>query len=286
MLDSRAQKKREKKGEKERKRERGGPRQFAGSRLKKPKFRRDKASDQRDGANYIHGRRIEFSESDVRRDRIFREHVFAGDCGSRRDAGSVGVSRPCATGSGRANTETNPRHHHQPVSIHPSTHPLPPSTMPHPLLRRRRRRFHHHIIVTTTTTTTLPLPALFREPSDSLPFTRYPSPPPVPPSAVLVDGELHFLLLSSMPLYPPPPPPPAPPRARLPWQIPRDSVTRTNIRRGPKKGTTLASLSVMSKRGGTKGTYFTSARRYQDGPNPQGRLLAGRNPQLNSVGEA
>lgn len=57
------------------------------------------------------------------------------------------------------------------------------------------------------------------------------------------------------------------------------------IRRGLKKEPTLASLSVIPKRGGTKGTYFTSARRYQDGPNPQGRLLAGRNPKLNSVGE-
>lgn len=89
--------------------------------------------------------------SDVQRDRIFREHVFAGDCGSRRDAGSVGVSRPCATGSGRANTETNPRHHHQPVSIHPSAHPTttvndaaPSPPTPSPSLPPPYHRHYHH----------------------------------------------------------------------------------------------------------------------------------------------
>lgn len=117
-------------------------------RLKKPKFRRDEASGQRGGANYIRSRRIEFSEATCKRtrDRIFREHVFAGDCGSRRDAGSVGVSRPCATGSGRANTETNSRHHHQP-SIHPST------THYH---RQRCRTLSSDAVASTTISSSLP----------------------------------------------------------------------------------------------------------------------------------
>jgi len=122
------------------------------------------------------------------RDHVFSASTFfAGDCGSRRDAGNVGVSRPCATGSGRANTETNPRHYrHQPtypptaaaaadtttvndaapspptpvvsttISPSPLLLPLPPPPLPPPP----------------------PPPPLFREPSDSLPFNRYPSPPP------------------------------------------------------------------------------------------------------------
>jgi len=47
--------------------------------------------------------------------------------------------------------------------------------MPHPL--PRRRRYHHHITVTTTISH-----RCLREPSDSLPFNRYPSLPPPAPS--------------------------------------------------------------------------------------------------------
>lgn len=55
-----------------------------------------------------------------------------------------------------------------------------------------------------------------------------------------------------------------------------------------EEGTTLEFLSVIPEPGGTKGAYFTSTRtrRYQDRPNPQGRLLAERNPKLNGVSEA
>lgn len=53
-----------------------------------------------------------------------------------------------------------------------------------------------------------------------------------------------------------------------------------------KEGT-LEFLSVIPGPDGTKGAYFTSTRtrRYQDRPNPQGRLLAERNPKLNGVSE-
>ncbi|KYN01546.1 hypothetical protein ALC62_07728 [Cyphomyrmex costatus] len=161
ILESRKKKKKNARSrERERARGRDGS-SLVGSRLKSPKFRRGEPAGE---------------QSDVQRprDRIFREHVFAGDCGSRRDAGNVGVSRPCATGSGRANTETNPRHHHPPPPPPPPPPTLPPSTMPHPLLRRPP----------------LPPPPLFREPSDSLPFNRYPSPPPLPSSPTLPSAVL------------------------------------------------------------------------------------------------
>lgn len=192
MLDSRVQKK--KKREKESKR----PRQFVSSRLKNPKFRRGKASGNATkritsvaGESSFPKRRAAATARSYFPRARFRRRLQEP---SRRRLG-VGVSRPCATGSGRANTETNPRHrhrhhhHHQPISIHrPSTH--------------RRRHYHRQrcrtlssdAVASTTISSSLPpllLPALpppplFREPSDSLPFNRYPSPPPVPPSAVPV----------------------------------------------------------------------------------------------------
>lgn len=192
MLDSRVQKKKRRKREREAATVRRLP-------MKKAEIqaRQGQWATRRSELHPWPANRVFRSDVQRTRDRIFREHVFAGDCGGRRDAGSVEVTRPCATGSGRANTETNSRHHHQP-SIHPSNPPTttvndaapspPTPSLPPPYHRHYHHYCHYHAATASAVPRTLRFstlqPLSIATTSTTICSSR-------------VDGEPPFLLLSS-----------------------------------------------------------------------------------------
>lgn len=203
-----------KKEEKKREKESEGPRQFAGSRLKKPKFRRDKASGQRDGANYIHGRRIEFSEATCSE----RATVFSASTFSPAIAGAVATL--AASGwvvrvrQGAAARTLKPTHA---TTINPSLSTRPP-THYH---RQRCRTLSSDAVAVASTTISSSLPPL----PPRCHCQRCSANPPIlyPSTAIHRHHQYHhlqfscrwrapLLLLSSMPLYPP----------RLPRQVDTD----------------------------------------------------------------
>lgn len=111
--------------------------------------------------------------------RIIREHVFGGDCESVATPSASGVTRPCATGSGRANTGTNPcLLHHRQHNHH-----------------RRCRTLSSTTTTTTTTSITTSTTAAVAPTTASTSTTTTTGAPPPSPLSPLPSYHHHRLLL-------------------------------------------------------------------------------------------